>query len=461
VHERARGRGVWFALVPLLLGTFTGTVTNSVVNVPMTEVLTGLDVPLARGALVVVAFGLTFAVLMPLAGWLGDRLGRRRLFSWAMGGLAVGAVGAALAPSLAVLVAFRVLQGAATACVLPVVMSLIASMFDADGRGRALGLWAAVNGAGQAAGPALGGFLAAWFGWRAVFWPTVPIALLALGATLWLVPRDEGRAVPLEWRGALLLTAGAGLLLGAGSAVPPLGVGSPFVWGSAAAGVLAAAAYVAVERGRPRAFLPPGLLLEARYLRSSFAVVAQMFSLGTTLLGVPLHLTVAEGRPIGEAGLLVLSLPLTMTVLAPVAGVAIERLGPRTVLRAGLGVLVLGQVLLAVLLATGPDTDVLLVLVLVVVGAGVAFVQTPAATGATRSRAGQTGAGLGLFNLLRFGGSALGAAWVALVSAPAPPAGLVFGVCAAVAAAGLAVTLLPTEPDLPVPILGGGRSGRR
>jgi hypothetical protein len=79
-------------------------------------------------------------------------------------------------------------------------------------------------------------------------------------------------------------------------------------------------------------------------------------------------------------------------------------------------------------------------------GAGVALVQTPAATGATRSRAGRYGAGLGLFNLLRFGGSALGVAWVAAVLDAGPAFGTVFAGCAAIAALGLLSSFAGPDP---------------
>ena len=423
--------------MPLLVGTFTGTVNNSVVYVPMTEILTDLDVPLSSGALVVVTFNLAFAVLMPLSGWLGDRLGRRRTVCAAMLLLAAGAAGSAWAPNLSVLVGFRVLQGAATAAVLPGVMSLIASMFGNARRGRALGLWAAVNGAGQAAGPALGGLLAGWLGWRAIFWPTIPLATLAFVLTLWLVPHDPARPVRLEWRGAILLTLSAAELLFAASAVASLGTASPIVWGSALLGLLTGIAYLFVDRGRPNAFLPPGLLLEPKYLRSSFAVLAQMFCLGATLLGVPLYLVQRHSVTTTAAGMLVLAFPVAMMVFAPLTGLATDRLTPRIALRSGLVVLVAGELLLTVQLGADRGPDSWLVGTMALIGVGVAFVQAPAAAGATRSRAGQQGAGLGLFNALRFGGSALGASWVAAAGGPGQAYTLIFGVCVGVAGLGL------------------------
>jgi MFS family permease len=438
-------RAALVALVPLLLGTFTGTLANTIVNVPLSLILDDLDVPLAAGSLLVVAFTVTFAVLLPISGWLGDRFGHRRVFTVAMAVIGIASVGAALAPGLAFLVVIRAIQGAATAAILPTVMALIALLFEGDGRGRAMALWAAMNGIGQAAGPALGGGLATWFGWRAVFWPIVPLGLAAAVVAARLVPRDRPRAVPLDWRGATLLTLAAGLGLGAASAVAPLGLGSPVVWLGAPAGVLAAVAFLFAERGRADAFLPPRLLLEIRYLRSCLTVLAQMFCLGATLLGVPLYLTTERGTSTLMAGALLLCLPLAMSVLAPVVGVLMERLGARPVLRTGLVLLVGGQCLVAAVLTDHYGVPLLLA-ALLLTGTGVALVQTPAATGATRSRAGRYGAGLGLFNLLRFGGSALGAAWVAAVLDRGPSFGLIFAGCAAIAVLGLVSSFAGPDP---------------
>ncbi|HEY9523002.1 MAG TPA: MFS transporter, partial [Thermopolyspora sp.] len=178
-------------LMPLLIGTFIGTISNNIVNVPLREIATELRVPVSRGVLVVVGFMLTFAVAMPLTGWLGDRIGRRRVYCAALVALAVSSVGAAAAPTLEVLVAFRMAQGLATAAVLPAVMGMIADIFTERQRGRALGWWAGVNGLGQAVGPTFGGVMAQFASWRWVFVPAVPLALLALVTTIRLVPADR------------------------------------------------------------------------------------------------------------------------------------------------------------------------------------------------------------------------------------------------------------------------------
>ena len=343
------GTGVPLGLVatPLVVGTFASTIANTLVNVPLATIVTDLGAPLSSGALVVIAFNMLCALMLPLGGWLGDRFGRRRLFLVSMAVVTLGAAGAALAPNLAVLVTFRAVQGIGGALVLPSVLALLTSAAGTARRGRAVSWWAAANGAGQAAGPTIGGLLADTLGWRAVFVAIIPFALFGFAGGLRWVPRSHALPVRLEWRGVLTLTVGVGLLLVAASAVPQLGAGSPVVWGSAALGLLVLLAFVLVERRQADPFIPPALLVQPRFMRSSVAALCQMFCLTATLVAVPLYLAVRAGETAAVAGLVVVALPLAMTLLAPLAGLATERWSPRHALRLGLLALGLAELALA------------------------------------------------------------------------------------------------------------------
>jgi MFS family permease len=448
----AHGGAAWYVIAPLLLGTFMGTVNNNIVTVPLNAIARDLGVGVGEGALVVIGFSITAAALMPLAGWAGDRIGRRRVFCLSVVGVGVGALGAAFAPNLATLVLFRVVQGATSAAILPAVLGIITGLIGVERRGRAVGLWAGANGLGQAVGPPAGGLIAGFAGWRWIFAPTVAIAVIALLTTLRFVPSDRARRVGLEWRGAAALTAGAALLLVAAAGVPISGVGSAPVLVSFGLGaVLLVLFWRAIHRAAVP-FVPPSLLVERAYLRSSLAVATQMFCLGSMLLGIPLYLTRVAGVGVGKAGLLLLALPALMTLLAPLAGISTERWGGRVTLRTGLAVLVATQLALALVLASPTATGAVLVIALGVAGIGVALVQTSAATGATRSAAGRVGAGLGLYNLLRFTGSALGAAWVAGVVSGDGPFPLIFAGASVVALLGLAAAFLPGRDERPAMI---------
>lgn len=449
-------KSAWLALIALLLGTFCGTLNNNIVNVPLKDIMRSLRVPLSEGVLVVVAFNLTFAVLMPLTGWLGDRFGRRRVFLCALVTLSGGAIGAAVSPTLPVLVGFRVVQGAATAAILPTVMSIITDVFGPQRRARALGWWAAVNGLGQAVGPPLGGFLVEFASWRAIFWPVVPLTIIAAGLTLRFVPSSPSRFIAMDWPGALTLTLGAALLIGAATAVPKAGALSVPVIALAVTGCATVVWFWTTTRDDRQSFVPRRLFREIAFLRSSLAVFAQMFCLASTLLAVPLYLTKEVGVSAAHAGALIFGLPVAMTVLAPVAGFVTERLGARQVIRGGLLAVGAAEGLLGVELVNHNGRGMDLVAALLLAGAGVAFVQTPSAMGVTRSEAGRHGSALGLFNLVRFAGSALGAAWVAVALGAGQPFGMLFAVSGCVAVLGVAGTFAGTVVDAGPPTERGG-----
>jgi MFS family permease len=196
-------------------------------------------------------------------------------------------------------------------------------------------------------------------------------------------------------------------------------------------------------------FIDPRLLVEMRWLRSATGVFVQQSSLAAVLVAVPLYLTGVVGVSASMTGLLIFALPLVWAVLAPLVGLLADRVGPRPVLRTGLGVLVAVDAGLAVALGAGVQRLLPLAALLVAAGAGIALVQTPALTGATRSPAGQRGAGLGLFNMMRFVGAAIGTAAVAA----AWPDGLawLFGGTATVAVLGLVLSFLGREMVEPAP----------
>ncbi|MFG2054234.1 MFS transporter [Micromonospora sp. NPDC048930] len=433
-------------LLTLLGATLLGTVINNVLNVPLRDITADLGVSLSAGVLVVSSFVLVLAAGMALSGWVGDRFGRRRTIIASLALMAVAMVGAALAPSLPVLVAMRALQGLACAAYPPAVMGMLATIYGPSQRARTMSAWAAANGIGQAIGPPLGGLLADLAGWRAIFWCLAPVAVILLVATVVLVPNDRGHATALHWPGAVSLTLGSALLMTAATAVPQHAVPAWLIVTLAVAGVGLLAVFANTSAKAEAPIIRPRLIVESRFLRSTVAASAQMFCLAATLVAVPLYATGTLGRTTAVTGLLVLALPAAMAVLAPVVGLLSERGRPRWILRTGLVLLAAVELLLGLYAGAAGRSIAVLVALLLTVGVGVALVQTPSAAGATRSPAGRSGAALGLFNMMRFGGSALGAAWVAVVY-PSGSLLLLFAGCAAVAVVGLVVSFVGPDPS--------------
>ncbi len=435
-------------LPTLLAVTLMGTLINNILNVPLRAISSDFDVSPSSGVLVVSSFVLVLAAAMPLSGWVGDRFGRRRTVIAALALMTAAMIGAALAPSLPVLIGLRAVQGLACAAFPPAVMGLLSTIYGPGQRARMMSAWAGANGVGQAIGPPVGGLLAGLAGWRSIFWLLAPLTAGVLVATVRGVPDDRGRPTPLHLPGAVSLTAGGALLMTAATAVPQDVVPRWLVAALAAVGVGFVALFVALSARAAQPIIRPRLIIESRFLRSAVAAFAQMFCLATVLVGVPLYVTGTLGRTTAVTGLLVFALPATMAACAPGVGVLSERLHPRRVLRGGLVLLGVVELALGWYVGAGHRSLPGLVVLLVAVGAGVALVQTPSATGATRSPAGRAGAALGLFNMMRFGGSALGAAWVA-VGYPGGNLFVLFAGCAVVAGVGLLVSFAGPDPADP------------
>jgi EmrB/QacA subfamily drug resistance transporter len=449
LSPRAAGRA-WL-LAALLGATVLGTISNNIVNVPLRQITADFGVPVTQGVLIASASVLVLAVAMPLTGWVSDRLGRRRTLVLALSVLLLGTVGATLAPSLTPMVISRALQGLGCAAVPVAVMGTLARTFPPERRNSVMGAWGAANGIGQAIGPPVGGFIADAFGWRAIFGALIPVTIGVLVLTLRVVPRDSGQQARIDWAGAGSLTVGVALLMTAVTAAPQPGV-PPWVPAvGAALGLAALVVFVLTGLRRAHPFIDPRLLVEIRWLRSATGVFVQQCTLAAVLVGVPLYLTGVADLSVSATGLLIFSLPLVWAVLAPLVGLLADRVGPRPVLRTGLGVLLAVDVGLAIVLGNEVQRLVPILALLVAAGAGVALVQTPALTGATRSPAGQRGAGLGLFNMMRFVGAAVG---TAAVAAAWPDAlAWLFGGCAAVAVGGLVLSFLGREvADAPSPL---------
>lgn len=436
--------GTPLALSALLTGTFVGTISNNIINVPLAQILSDFDAPLEDGVLVAVGFLLTFAAAMPLAGYVGDRFGRRRIYCGALLATAVCSAGAATAPNLIALIAWRSLGGVAAAAFAPAVMGLIAWLFGPKRRARAVGVWASVNGIGQAVGPSIGGLIAGTWGWRWVFVPLIPLALIGFAGTMRWIPSYPGRKMHLDIIGATTLTLGAAVLVLGLTLIPQPRVHVEVVLALIGGAVAMLAWFVWHARRVPVPFVDIRLASESRFARSAVAACAQMFCLGSALLAIPLYLT-DSGNSTAVAGVILFALPAVMALLAPVVGRTTDALGPRRVLRVGLGVLILSQFALAAVMELSEGNRWTVIGALIVAGVGIALVQTPAATGSTRSPAGAQGTGLGLFNLLRFGGSALGATWVAIaIDTWSYP--VIFAVCGCVAIVALVATFLGRDP---------------
>jgi predicted MFS family arabinose efflux permease len=419
---------------------------TTILNVPIGDIATDLHVSIASITLLVTAQAIAFGAFLPLGAWVGGRFGRKRVYCTALVTLGVTGVAAIFAPNLPALVALRIVQGLASATIVPLVMTQLSELYEPERRPLALSAWAIANSLAQALGPPLGGLLAVTLGWRSLFGAPAVVAIFALAAAVRTVPADPPRPQPLEWRGALGLTAGVILVLVAVSAVPANGIASPLVIGTALGGIAALALFARAIRSAPHPFVSPQAFREPSYLGACAGVFGATLCMGAALLAIPLYLERGLGLATDRAGYVTFALPLAMAVTAPLTSVVVRRFGSIGAVRIGLGTLIVASVAIAVVVGAHLGFVPLLPF-LFALGAVVAMHYTAGAVGTTGTAAGRYGAGIGLFNALRVSGLAVGAALVGTILQRDPNGyATIFAGAAAAAVLSLAFVLLLREP---------------
>ncbi len=407
------GRRRWLAVASLLGATFVGTINNSIANVAVPSIARDLEVDITSAVWVITAFVLPLGILMPLAGRMGDMFGARRVFLAGTALFAVASVIVATGDHIGVVVAGRLLQGAAGAPVLPCILATISRLFEPHERARAVALWAGVNAGALAAGPAVGGVIVDGLGWRAIFFITAP-AILGVGAMVaLLVPPDLPTVRRrIDWTGAALVAAALGAFVALTTEVTSWGVLSPHTGGFLMASVVLTSAAVWHLGRTEEPFLDPMLLRQPGLLPVTLIASVQMVALFAITFSVPVFYVIGNGANASTAGLLTASLPASMLAGAMLAG----RLGDRVPLPSLLGAGGVAMLLGVVVAGVAAPNEIGVVVGLVVIGAGVSLIQAPAAAAVTvLAPPDQTGIAAGVFNTARFVLGGLGATLAAVL----------------------------------------------
>ena len=328
-------------LLAVILGSGIVFLDSTVVNVALPKI--GEELPrgifgvLEGQSYVYNGYLLTLSALLIAAGALADAHGRRRLFIVGLSGFGVTSVLCGLAPSLEALVAFRILQGAAGAILVPGSLAILTAGFEGEGLGRAFGLWAGASGATTILGPFVGGLLVQTLSWRAAFLLNAPLVLIALWATLRHVeesrnPEADGS---IDWAGAAVAAlAVGGLSFGAI-------YGQQHQWrdvlgpAALAVGLVATVSFVVLmARGR-HPLVPLGMFRSRNFAVTNLSTFLIYGALYVLLYEQAIFAQGTLGYTAAAAGLVSVVSSLLLTVLSTRAGVLGSRYGPRRFMVAG------------------------------------------------------------------------------------------------------------------------------
>jgi EmrB/QacA subfamily drug resistance transporter len=282
------------------------------------------------------AYTLTFAVLLMSAAALGDRYGRRRMFSFGVALFGAASVGCALAPSAGLLVAARAVQGAGAAFVLPLALALLGGAFAPRERPRALGIFAAAAGSAVALGPPLGGAVVQGISWPWIFWLNLPLTAVLITIARARVDEQHGPRAALDARGLVLVTAAAFALVWGLVRGNAAGWGSLEVVVALAASSVLAVAFVLVEL-RVREPMLPMMLFRARPFAAGNAAMFCLWGSGLGgLFFIAQFLQIGLGYGPLDAGLRLMPWGASTILVPALAGRLINHYGERPFIAGGM-----------------------------------------------------------------------------------------------------------------------------
>ena len=329
VDRAPEERTAWLALWVIVGATTMVSLDITIVNVALHQI--AVDLGAGSGIeWVVTAYLLAVCVSQPASGWLADRFGRKPVFLTSLAAFTAASVGCALAPSLGVLIAARVVQGLGGGALIPVGMAMVLGLFPRERHGRAIGIWGLAGMLAPAVGPTLGGWLVTAVSWHWLFLINVPIGVVTFAFGLRLLPEmGERHRRPFD---------GLGLGLGCGGlsiAVLGLSQANEWGWGSASTlgclvgGVVLLAAFVSHELRVDHPLIELRMLGE-RTFRIAMGVMSLVFiAQFARLVFIPLQLEGLRGESALSVGLLFVPAAIVSAAAMTIGGRIVDRIGPR------------------------------------------------------------------------------------------------------------------------------------
>ncbi|CAM4462904.1 Spectinomycin tetracycline efflux pump [Mycobacterium basiliense] len=420
----------WNALWAMMIGFFMIMLDSTIVSIANPTIMAALHVGYAQVIWVTSAYLLGYAVVLLVAGRLGDRFGPKNLYLFGLVVFTVASMWCGLSGTAAMLIAARAVQGVGAGILTPQTLSTITRTFSIDRRGAALSVWGTAAGVASLVGPLIGGVLVDWLGWEWIFFVNIPIGVIGLALAAWLVPvlpvaeqRFDLFGVAVSGAGMFLLVFGLQEGQSAGWA--------PWIWAILVAGVGCMAMFIYWQSVNQRAPLIPLKIFRDRdFSLCSIGVAITAFATTAMMLPLTFYAQSAYGLSPTRAALLIAPMAVTSGALAPLVGIIVDRVHPVPVLGFGFSALTVSMTWLSIEMS--PDTPVWrLVLPFGLVGVGMAFVWSPLAATATRYLPpDQAGAGSGVYNATRQLGAVLGSASMAAFMTsrigavmPPPPGG--------------------------------------
>ena len=372
------GPRMWWTLAITSMALFMVTLDNLIVTNALPTIQRDFNATVQGLEWTVNAYTLTFAVLLLTGAALGDRYGRRRMFAVGLGIFTLASAAAAMSTDIVSLDAARAVQGFGGAIVMPLTLTILSDAFPSEKRGLALGLWSGISGIAVALGPVVGGAIVTGITWEWIFWINVPIGLITIPLAFWGLRETYGPNKSLDLIGLTLSGVGLfGLVWGVirGSEI---GWTANEVLLSLGGGAVLILAFVAWEIRTPAPMLNMSFFRSRQFSATNAVSLLMYFGLFGSLFLLIQFFQVVLGYSALKSGLATLPTTAMPLLIAPLAGLLIDKIGGRPPLFVGLVLQAIGLSWIALNLS--PDAKYIDSLpALIVFGIGMALFFPPVA----------------------------------------------------------------------------------
>ncbi|MCH8066216.1 MAG: MFS transporter [Chloroflexi bacterium] len=383
----------WWTLVVVSVTVLLATIDETILNVAIPSLQRDLGASASSLQWMVNSYILVFGGLLLTMGAVGDRFGRARMLRYGLAVFALSSLGAALAQSPAQLIGARAMMGMGGAMMMPATLAVIVNVFEEKERPKAIAIWAMMAGIGVALGPILGGALLEYFYWGSVFLVNVPIAGIAIAASLFLVPDSrDPESRPLDIPGALLSMGAVSALIFAVIEGPEWGATSPRLAVTVATAVVLSLGFVLRERQAAYPLVDFALFRLPRFSTGAAAVSLAFFSVVGFMFGFTQYLQFVQGHSPLAAGVRFLPIAGGFMLGAIASEELVRRFGTTRIVAAGL---VIMTATMPLILLWETNTSYLVIgPIVAVIALGIGLVFAPAAE-AVMGAVGAAKAGVG------------------------------------------------------------------
>jgi MFS family permease len=355
----------------LLVSTFAAFLTpflTSAVNLALPSIGKELHANAISLGWVISSFILTSAIFLLPFGRLGDIIGRKKIFTLGILLFTISTFLIIFTHSIISLIILRIFQGFSSAMIFGTSMAILTSVFQPGERGRAIGINITATYLGLSLGPVIGGLLTHYFGWRSIFAFLVPFGIISLILIQRKIKTEWAEAVgeKFDWRGSIIYGIALASFMWGFSKLP-----SSLGWICIIVALLMAGVFLIFENKISTPVFDIRLIMGNRVFALS-GIAALINYSATSAIGffISLYLQYLKGLDARTAGLIMISQPIAMTLLSPVAGKLSDKRNPGAIASVGMGITASGLILLCFITESTPDYFIVLLLLLMGIGFG-------------------------------------------------------------------------------------------